>query len=228
MVDDGSGDGTLELLEDLRRRYSRNFSITVIALKANSGPAAARNAGWKTATQPYVAWLDADDMWHPEKIHIQYNLMVRLPGVVMSGHPVPVLSSSSKLIASDFKYRSVSPFSILIKNCFPTPSVMLRRDVRFRFDERKLRSEDYLLWCQIICSGEGAILIDAALAFSVKAHLGRGGLSADVGAMRSAEIETYRQLCAQGSIKGSTLGALVFWSKLRHLVKLFALKIHLV
>ena len=58
VIDDGSTDNTLELLED--------YPQPLIVLKqANQGPAAARNKGIEEAKGNYLAFLDADDYWEP-------------------------------------------------------------------------------------------------------------------------------------------------------------------
>jgi glycosyltransferase involved in cell wall biosynthesis len=64
VVDDGSTDGTRAIAERLAAEDERVRVISVV----NSGVAAARNLGTSMATTPYVAYLDADDLWHPEKI----------------------------------------------------------------------------------------------------------------------------------------------------------------
>lgn len=67
VVDDGSSDGTAALAADLARTEPR---LTLIR-QENAGVAAARNAGLARARGAYVAWLDADDLWHPAKIERQ-------------------------------------------------------------------------------------------------------------------------------------------------------------
>ncbi|SEF75608.1 Glycosyltransferase involved in cell wall bisynthesis [Bryocella elongata] len=65
VIDDGSTDGTLALLTE---RYAGR--VTLIR-QANRGPSVARNAGIRAATAEFIAWLDADDWWQPEKLERQ-------------------------------------------------------------------------------------------------------------------------------------------------------------
>jgi glycosyltransferase involved in cell wall biosynthesis len=62
VVDDGSADNSAELAEQL--------GATVIR-RSNSGPAAARTAGIKSASNEWIALLDADDLWAPDKLERQ-------------------------------------------------------------------------------------------------------------------------------------------------------------
>ncbi len=69
VVDDGSDDGTVGLLKDYV-----NQSKTDIKIMRNSdikGAAGARNTGIEAARGGYIAFIDADDMWHPEKLERQ-------------------------------------------------------------------------------------------------------------------------------------------------------------
>ncbi len=72
LVDDCSDDGTGAMLHDIAQRAG-DGRVRVLALARNSGPATARNAGWNAAVGDYVAFLDADDAWHPRKIEFQYR-----------------------------------------------------------------------------------------------------------------------------------------------------------
>jgi glycosyltransferase involved in cell wall biosynthesis len=55
-------------------RYGSDW-LKIISLKRNGGASIARNIGWEQSTHDYVAFLDADDAWHPRKIEIQYTWM---------------------------------------------------------------------------------------------------------------------------------------------------------
>ena len=61
VADDGSTDATAEVAA----RYGPRVRV---AAQANAGPAAARNLGLRAASGPFVAFLDQDDLWHPEKL----------------------------------------------------------------------------------------------------------------------------------------------------------------
>ena len=67
VVDDGSTDGTPQVA---RRIAAERANVEVVST-ANAGVAAARNLGISLADSLYVAFLDADDVWHPEKIEKQ-------------------------------------------------------------------------------------------------------------------------------------------------------------
>lgn len=71
VVDDGSTDGTRDIVVAYQSRYPRLRLIS----KKNGGVASARNAGLETAAGAYVAFLDADDVWHPEKIAAQMDAL---------------------------------------------------------------------------------------------------------------------------------------------------------
>ena len=69
LIDDKSTDNTLEIIKQSIVAFP--LKIKIIELTVNQGAANARNAGWEVATQPYIAFLDSDDTWHPKKIEIQ-------------------------------------------------------------------------------------------------------------------------------------------------------------
>lgn len=75
VVDDGSTDETVECLR------TRDFSVDVevLALPTNRGPSAARNAGLEIARGKYVAFLDSDDWWLPQKLERQVAELERRP-----------------------------------------------------------------------------------------------------------------------------------------------------
>ena len=71
VIDDGSTDGTPELLD----RLAKEFPHLVVARQKRSGAAAARNHGINLASGRYIAFLDADDVWHEHKVENQVRFM---------------------------------------------------------------------------------------------------------------------------------------------------------
>jgi glycosyltransferase involved in cell wall biosynthesis len=72
VVDDGSTDGTRQIALDYARKDSR---VRVIA-QPNGGVARARNAGVAATSAEFIAPIDADDLWHPDKICLQLEVML--------------------------------------------------------------------------------------------------------------------------------------------------------
>ncbi len=71
LVDDGSTDGSREIMRDFEDRPN----VRVIELRPSRGAAGARNAGLDEAKGRFICFLDADDLWEPEKLADQLNFM---------------------------------------------------------------------------------------------------------------------------------------------------------
>lgn len=72
VVDDCSGDGTVEILKEQATRDER---IITVFLSENHGSGYARNEGISRARGQYIAFLDSDDLWHQEKLFKQLEFM---------------------------------------------------------------------------------------------------------------------------------------------------------
>ena len=202
LVDDGSRDGTLEQLRALAAAQAPGW-ITVIALPDNRGAADARNAGWAAATQPYLAFLDADDAWHPRKIELQYGYMKEHPEVVLCAHRHEVLAAPEvpERPVGELSAQSVSKTSLLLSNNFFAPSMMmLKRELPQRFLSGRRHVDDHLLWLQIVCAGHPFVRLSPKLAYTYKRPFGESGLSAQLWMMEKAELENYWILRRAGSI----------------------------
>lgn len=195
LVDDGSGDGTLARLEAIAKSFPAGW-IKVLALPRNAGPSAARNRGWDHAQQPWIAFLDADDTWHPQKLQLQMEALANDPQIAMVSHPMDVQprSATPPVLRSPAKVQIIAPHLVMLRNPFPTASLVLRRDLPFRFDESRRRAEDFLLWAQILLSGYRCAKLDHVLASYHKPPFGAGGLSGDMDAMYIAAIGVRRHL----------------------------------
>ena len=199
LVEDSSGDDTLENLHRIAAAYEPGW-IKVIAMQANGGPSRARNTGWQQAEQPYIAFLDADDSWAPRKLELQMAALEADPAIALIAHPMVVRMRGTAFPALRPPVRAeiVGRRRVLLHNPFPTASVVLRRDLPLRFDESFRRSEDFLLWAQIVLSGYRCARINQVLAIWNRRADGASGLSDDFAAMRRTNNEARRKLLQQG------------------------------
>lgn len=212
VIDDGSKDGTGEIVKDLALRYAPGW-LKVLQLNENQGAASARNAGWAVARGEFIAFLDADDRWCPSKIEYQYEYMRTHPDVALCGHayriaPDPVADRNLTCQTPD---EHIRPLRLLLFNPLVTPSVMVRADVPFRFMPGKRHTDDHLLWMEIALSGLRVVKLSAPLALISKALFGVGGLSSQMWAMEQGELHNYWHLKTMGMIGLPTaIGLMVF------------------
>jgi len=221
LVDDASNDdgATLSCLKQLIHQFEGGgISIRLMSLAENGGPSVARNAAWDVATAECVAFLDADDAWHPKKLEIQYRWMKMHPEVVLSGHFCNQMDTSMSPLDSvpQCSARPCELRSMLFKNPLSTRTVMTRRDLPLRFAADKRYAEDFLLWLQIAASGVQIYVLDVVLAYSFKPAYGESGLSGDLWRMERGELDNFCRLYKAGSIAGSMYVAASVFSLLKY------------
>lgn len=204
LIDDASGDATLQQLHALQAQHGS--WIRVVALGTNVGAASARNAGWGLATQPYIAFLDADDAWHPQKIEIQYGYMRLHPSVALSGHLCLQLPADLQGGETNWpmqwkgNVQRVTWSQLLLRHQFVTPSVMLKREITPRFFEGARHMEDHRLWLEIVGTPLPTVRLQAELAAVYKPVYGASGLSADLWRMERAELANYSHFHGRGKL----------------------------
>ena len=150
VVNDGSTDRTSSALT------SFGSHIRVITHPQQLGVSAARNTGVKSTTSPFIAFLDSDDYWLPEKLAVQISFFLEHPEAV-------ACQTQEKWIRKGLpvnpKKKHLKPsgdiFSQSLKLCLVSPSaVMLKRSLLEEvglFDETFPWCEDYDLWLRVTC-----------------------------------------------------------------------------
>lgn len=182
---------------------------TLIPLSINQGPATARNAGWDRARGAWVAFLDSDEVWHEQKIARQVvalSAAPRLPTLVASRvvqlrpSDVPAQFTGSALPGSSGAVAHLARRHLLVRNPFPTSSVMVRRDLPIRFTAGMRHCEDYDLWLRMAGDGGLMLKVDAPLVARFKFPFGHSGLSGDVRAMMHGEVESFARARRRGDL----------------------------
>jgi len=152
VVDDGSTDDTLERLAPVvgRIRYIR---------QENQGVSAARNRGVEAADGEFVAFLDADDVWHPRKWELQVQAFEQNPELALIGTqafdwPTPDYPELDG--ADDAPLTQLSWEDLVVRNYLFTSSIVVRRSALTRagrFDPTIQGPEDRDLWLRVAEGG---------------------------------------------------------------------------
>lgn len=161
VIDDGSGDDTFTIVERLAADDAR-----VIALKnpQNMGVARTRNRGLDMARGEYIAFLDGDDRWHPEKLEEQIARM-QAENAALSYTSYAIVDAAGNPSKAAYTVPARVDFNSLLKeNVIGCSTVMLTRAVaaehRFATD---FYHEDYCLWLDILREGHVAAGCTAVL-----------------------------------------------------------------
>ena len=225
LIDDASGDGSINILLELQGAYPE-LNIVVDSLEYNLGPGAARNRGWDLATQPWIAFLDADDAWHPEKLELQCNWISAHSDAVLVGHETSEISDQDLAAWSKLDPLKASPKELMasrisfgqmfIANRFYTRTVMLLRSLPFRFADRRY-TEDYLLWLEIILAGYPGYVVHKELAVTFRPEFSVGGFSAQLWTHEKRELRAWLSLFQQHHISLVVVVLAIPWSYFKFL-----------
>jgi teichuronic acid biosynthesis glycosyltransferase TuaG len=177
LIDDNSTDNTLELLQQIQKS-NPHANFQVVKNLQNVGPGLTRNYGWDISETDWIAFLDSDDAWHPNKLEIQIRVLNEYPDLsLISTQTAFAISIDQESFSNkNFHLTRLSFQQLLFRNIVPTRSVMLRRDIPLRFPSGL--SEDYALWLEALYSGMHFGKIEAPLAFHFREEFSSGGLSA--------------------------------------------------
>lgn len=161
LVDDRSSDNSAQII----KKFQDNHPATVYYLQPeNKGAGYARNKALEIATGQYVAFLDADDLWAPEKIAKQIELLNEKKGSFCFT-AIEMIDGDGNVIKEKREVKKEINYRFLLSNTMiPTSSVLIDRKIKgdFRMHIRR-GGQDYATWLKLLRDGSDAYGINEAL-----------------------------------------------------------------
>ncbi len=145
VVDDGSAD-------DTQKRLAAYAGRVRSLRQENQGVSVARNLGVASAGQEYVAFLDADDIWHPRKLELQMSVFARHPELGLVGTGTCDWPAAEFPLLPAPAVNFVTWAQLVVKNRIATSSVVVRRHLFARtgpFDPSMRSAQDRDLWLRV-------------------------------------------------------------------------------
>lgn len=213
VVDDGSPDDTFARAEAMRSHLA-GIELKVIR-QDNAGAGAARNRALAEATTPYVAFLDADDEWLPQKLERSMARMAEGDYVLIAHDSVEIRDGHETRLdcAARFRAYEDAPFVGLYRRGFiDTSTVVARRDAIMAaggFDTTLANGQDFALWLAVLAKpGARFLVFDEVLS---RYHVTAGSIMSHVERRRRCCMAIARRFApALREHPGSPLASLWF------------------
>lgn len=151
ILDDGSRDGTCAIA---RRLAAEDGRIRFLRNPENMGVAKTRNRGIALCAGQYVALLDSDDVWHPDKLEKQLARMTQT-GAQLCYTSYAIVGADGKKVKADYLVPQHATFDQLLKqNVIGCSTVMMTaRIAKSHQFNTGFYHEDYVLWLQLLRAG---------------------------------------------------------------------------
>lgn len=177
VVDDCSTDDTALIVSECCKLWDTlsDKRLIYIKNKENMGAAASRNTGAAMAKAPWVAFLDADDWWTPDKLFRQMRLLEMTDCVLCCTGRELVNAKGESLNKVIHVKKHLVYKDLLYHNSITCSSVVVKTEVIRQFPMCYEDShEDYITWLKILKKYEKACAVDAPL---VKYRMSEGSKS---------------------------------------------------
>lgn len=213
VIDDCSTDGTREVVEEEAGNDPR---IRLMRMHENSRQAHARNKGIREARGKYIAFLDSDDLWHPEKLAVQIEFMEKT-GYVLTYSSYRKINEKGDVISKPLKFPPVVNLDCLLKSNYIgcLTAVYNSEKIGKVYMPNITKREDYALWLKILSMGNKAYLVDRCLAMY---RIRRGSVSNNKASAAFYQWKIYRDIERLSLIKSlqyfisyALYGLMKFW-----------------
>jgi glycosyltransferase involved in cell wall biosynthesis len=197
IVDDGSTDGTSELLQSYADRDPR---IRLLS-RGHAGLGVALNEGLAVARATYIARMDADDISLPERFQRQVDFLQAHPDHVLAGCRCILIDPDGHPICEkreiEFEHSKIEAMLLKMKWPVVHPAVMMRRDVVMKiggYHPELVPNEDHDLFLRLSEVGKLANLDEVLLYYRQHFHsVGFTSVDAQVRTVLATVVATYRR-----------------------------------
>jgi len=165
VIDDGSEDSTLNILRNIKKIYPK---LRIVKTKG-IGRSEALNLAITKSMGLYIANIDADDVWHPRKLEIQYKMMKDNPDIFLIGTLSKIFYSDDLPIwknTSDNIFMKPIKFKLLIRNPIMHSSVLMNKNKVKNlgmYNTQRESQVDYELWLRALQDGLKMVNIEEEL-----------------------------------------------------------------
>lgn len=192
LVDDGSMDKAY--LEDIPHLFQdqKHINFKIIEHEFNKGVGFARNTGIKYANGEFIALLDSDDYWLPNKLIKQIELFAFMPNVIMIGSLTTMPQSRLPLFSNKkCKGININIIQQSLKNYFQPSTVVIRKSVFNSFEWSTRRdAEEGEVFLNLLIYGDLYLLNEVLVDYSGgKKGFGISGLSSKIKFMHDGELK---------------------------------------
>lgn len=161
IINDGSQDRTLEVIQELMLKDKR---IRLISNDENSGVSIARHTGVEIAKSEWIAFLDSDDAWEPDKLEKQIALQKKTGANLLFTGSAFMNADGHRLNAVLHIPETIGYKKLLKQNLISNSSVMIRKSLYQQHESMgDNMHEDFTCWLKVLRSGETAHGIDEPL-----------------------------------------------------------------
>ena len=172
--------------------------IRLIEPVQNGGPAAARNHSLAAANGRWLAFLDSDDMWLPEKLERQLAFHRAHPEAVISFTGFRRISADAARTGSYIPVPARMDYRRLLGNtAIATSTVIVDRHLSGPFTMKKTYYDDFACWLQLLKSGGVAVGLDEDL---MRYRVMEASVSRDKGNSARKVWQAYRQVEGLGPV----------------------------
>jgi glycosyltransferase involved in cell wall biosynthesis len=228
VINDGSTDDSLDVVYCFSEKYKSDVIEFVVLSMTNHGVAEARNVGLNIAKNDFLAFLDSDDRWLPNKTQLQMDYLLSHPSVEM----IAGIYGSDDMynLKKEREEMQITIHDQVFKNYFASQTVLFRRSILEKsglFNSNMRYAEEGLFFNNMVSNGI-CILFNQKVAEGIinKKRWGEFGLSGNLLKMEQGELFNIKQAYKNKYIGFCLYCCAVIFSIIKFLRRILITKIH--